>query len=536
MKGNKSRKGLAIVSALVIVALLGVSIVYVVSSNRKGLELKRDGIVTVGRGDLHYVFECSATVRSGRQGSFDILDGTRVKQVHVRVGDSVKEGDLLATFDAASLDSMLSQKKKDYENAKKTYSDYKANAASAPGQAAALRQRITDLEKRIEELKAAEALEPAQPAAASASENTQLNDIKLAVSGLLGNTRLGNALVDRVFAESGSVAQTISAFQRLLGGSLLGGFSMDSAALSSMMGGMGGLSSESMSLSLELVQLKVQESMSGLSSAVNMDSVYKSLADNSESAYLQAQRTVELLKKGWTAEADGIIRELNIAAGQVYEAPEQSGTGGGSLDMTALLASLTTGNADIGSMLSGLFEPAVKGMVVEYYPFIASFPLGKYDLAKIALDQKVTVTSISGQEFEAVVSFISPVATEGSSINLSSIMGSGGSSKSVECRITIPEPDKSITIGLDVEVSVELENRENVVRVPIESVQIGEDGKSYFVFLYEELSRTLRKQTITTGLFDNSYYEVLEGLSGGETIVRAPQRTMKEGDRVRVAA
>jgi multidrug efflux pump subunit AcrA (membrane-fusion protein) len=533
--GKKSvkKKIMMITACVVIVALMGYAVYYVAKSNSKEAELKPDGIIQVDRGDLISTYTSSATVESGRQGNFAILDGTKVTGVNVRVGDMVKKGDVLATFDASSLDSMLALKKRDYENAKKSYQEYQKSAAEAPKQSAALKKQIAELEKKVAQLQKESEAETASAAATtSAAGNAQLDELKASIAGLLGNTRLASLLVDRVFASNGSVAQTLSAFQNLLGGSLM----MNSSSLQSMMSSMGMGSTELVSASLELVQLKVQDSVLSMQVGGSLESVYKSVSDSAEAAYLQAQATVSQLKKNWVAETDGIIRDVGIAAGEVYHDRAASNPAS-SINVTSLLASLSTGNADITSLLSGLFSNSPSGMVVEYYPFTATFLLGKYDIAKVALDQSVKVTSVSGQEFDAIVSYISPVAKESSDINISSLMGSSGSAKGVEARITIPQPDKSITIGLDVEVSIELEKKSNVLRVPIQSVQISEGNEGYYVFLYDRDTKTIHKQMVKTGLFDgNAYYEITEGLKEGQEIIQAPVKTMKDGDKVKLAA
>ena len=539
MNSNGKRTGkrrLLLLAALaVVLAMLAYAVYYVVSSNKKGLELGRDAIITVDRGDLTSVYTASATVESGRQGVFEILEGTKVESLDVRVGDVVHKGDLLATFGTKGLDEMLRAKKRDYEAAAKSYRDYMKGVADAPKQSAALQKQIDALEKDIARMQAegGEQANNSNNSPAQGSGNRQLDELKAAVAGLLGNTRLANMVVDRVFAENGSVAQTVTAFQNLLGGSMM---MFDPNAMQSMMGSMGGMvNTELMGASLQLIQLKVQQSVLGMQSGASLDSVYKALADSAESAYRQAEQTAVLLKKGWVAEADGIIREVNIAEGEAYRGAQQQAPAASAINVTSLLASLTAGNADITSMLGGLFSNTVSGMVVEYYPFTASFLLGKYDIAKVALDQAVQVTSVSGQQFDAFVSFISPVAQDSNAINISSLMGAGGTSRGVEARITIPQPDKSITIGLDVDVAIELETKEGVLRVPVESVQIDDETSGYYVFVLERVSKTIRKQPVTTGMFDGStYYEVLDGLAEGTEIVRAPQRSMKDGEKVRL--
>ncbi len=535
MQKSTLKKRLPLILALVVIlAMLGFAVGYVIMSRNKTPELPSDGIVAVDRGDIVATFTSSATVKSGRQGSFEILDGTLVKEINFRVGDAVQKGDVIATFDAASLDEMLRLKKKEYDNASKTYKDYMKTANNAPKQRAALQKQIKTLEKTIADLQEKESQTTTAPATqpdAAPAENKQLADLRAALANLLGNTRLANSMVNAVLAENGSVAQTITAFQNLLGGS----FMMDPAALQNMMGGMGAMgalgNSELINASLQLVQLKVQETMLGVQSGTSLESVYKSVADSAQGAYVAAERVVNQLKSGWAAEEDGVIREINIVAGERYQSPEQADAGS-SVNVTNLLASLAAGNADISSLLSGLFTPAVKGMVIEYYPFVASVPLSKYDVAKISLDQKVTVTSISGKEFEGTVSFISPVASESGEFNISSMMG-GGTAKGVEARIIIPEPDKSIIIGLDVDISIVTETKKSVVRVPMESVQYDEAKKGYAVFIYDAAEKKVREQAVVTGIMDGVFYEITEGLEPGARIVRAP-RGLKDGSKVKV--
>jgi len=178
-------------------------------------------------------------------------------------------------------------------------------------------------------------------------------------------------------------------------------------------------------------------------------------------------------------------------------------------------------------------------MVVEYYPFTAGFLLGRYDIAKVQLDQKVIVTSVSGAQFEGVVSFISPVAAQQSGVDIGSIMGGGGgSARGVEARVTIPQPDLSVTIGLDVDVTIELESRDNVLRVPVSAMRYDSENETYFVFALERAGRTVRRVNVDTGLFDNSgavaWYEIAAGLREGEEILRAPPNSMRDGDRVKI--
>ncbi|MDR2525166.1 MAG: biotin/lipoyl-binding protein [Oscillospiraceae bacterium] len=530
------------IAGLIVLALLGFAVTYVISSKNKAPEIERGGIVPVGRGDVVATFEAQATVQSGRQGNFPILDGTVVKAVHFRVGDFVQKGDVIATFDTASLDEMVRAKKQDYENVNKVYKDYLRSAADAPKQKAALQKQIAALEKTIAALQKqseAEATTASNGTDAGGTptpaENAQLKELKTALTELLGNTRLAERMVESVLADNGSVAKTVTAFQNLMGG-----FMMDPAAIQGMMGGMSALgNSELIGASLQLVQLKVQEAALGLQGGASLESVYKSVADAAESAYLAAQKTVDQLKTGWVAEANGVIREISVVAGEPYKAPEGGSAGISTSAVTGAIAALAAGNTDqLPQLLSGMFTVSNKGMVIEYHPFVASFPLSPGDLGKIRLDQPAQVRSISNKLFDATVSFISPVATEGGGDILSSVMGGASTGGNVEARAVIPAPDASIVIGLTVKLTIELDKKTNVVRIPVSAAKYDEETKGYFVFVYDGDGKRIQKQPITIGIQDQraSFYEITAGLTGGEQILKAPSSSLTDGTKIKIKA
>ena len=96
---NKKQKiVISIVAALLIIAL-GVTAYVVISKKTRTTVALAD----VTAGDITETLKLSGTVNSENQASFEILDGTYVKSVNVRVGDAVKKGDVLATFDTSSL-------------------------------------------------------------------------------------------------------------------------------------------------------------------------------------------------------------------------------------------------------------------------------------------------------------------------------------------------------------------------------------------------------------------------------------------------
>jgi multidrug efflux pump subunit AcrA (membrane-fusion protein) len=521
------KKIAGIVAGVIILALLVFSISYVVVANNPHPEFAPDAIVTVDRGNLTETFQTSATVRSGTQGVFTILDGTMVEEVHVRVGQAIEAGDLLATFDASGLDALLQQRRRDYQNARSAYENYMASAVAAPQRQQQLRDQIASLEAQIVALHAGAGDDR------EVTGNQQVDDLRDLLTALLGNNRIANWIVNSILIrEGGMVEGVMVSFQNLFSGFMMGG--MDISAL-----GFGGMT-ELMSMSLQLMQLRVQETMMNVQVGMSMDSVYRALMETAQTAYRQAHVTVTALREGWYASHDGVVRDINIRAGEVYRSADTAGAGG--LDMTMILASLAMGSADINALLGGLFSTTVSGMTIEYYPFYATFMLGRYNHMRVQLDQNVRVTSITEREFVGEVSYIAATA-EGSG-------GGGGAvniidqflpgARGIPARIRIPEPDLSITIGLDVDIAIELESSDDTIRVPVSSLRWDDAEQSFFVFVLERGVRsTVERRAVEVGIFDSSgstaWREIKGGLSVGEEVLRAPPSSLQDGDRVRLA-
>nr|MCR5485177.1 hypothetical protein [Clostridiales bacterium] len=292
--------------------------------------------------------------------------------------------------------------------------------------------------------------------------------------------------------------------------------------------------SELISAQIELLKLKAQQEVLKLQSNSSLSDVYKAVAESAKKAYDETNDAVNELKKGWIAENDGIVREVNISAGKEYKSGEEKASASPSLDISSIISQITSGTANLNGILQGLFSKQESGMIIEYYPFDISFTLGKYDISKVSMKQKATVTSASGESFDGYVSYISPVASTGSAININTIIssGTGASSAGVEAKITVPKPDKSLIIGMDADISIDLSDVKDALLIPIESV-LYEDEQAY-VYTYNAKEKRAEKTDITTGLFDGTSYQVTSGLKEGDVIIKSPSLTLSDGDKVTI--
>ncbi len=522
-KWSKKKK---ITAAIIIicVAALAVAMCVILFSPEPPVQTE---LYDITSGSITESFDTTAIVQSSKQGNFEIYDGVKVNKVNVRVGDSVKKGDVLATFDTTSLNTLLSDKREAYTTAQNAYNDYLNGAYSAKNQLADIDKQVTALEKEITALEktVSEEKKNAEESEASGNENVnndELEALRKALNEVLGSNKLSERIVDRLLSEDSATAQMVTAIQNLLSSA-----TFDMSALQSMTSS---LMTENEKLliekELQLVQLKVQSSMLSAQSSDSLKSVYKTISDSAYEAYNTLAEQVNKLNSGWIAEDDGFVREINVKAGETYVSGSAS-TSSSQLDISSILASVTSGNYDVSSIISSLVGTSNSGMVVEYYPLEATFEVSKYDISKISMDQKVTVTTADGKEFPATVNYISAVAgSSSSSLNINSLLGSGATGSTITAKVEIENADRSLIIGMDVDISAALETKENVVLMPVEAMQYDKDN-GYYVYIYDKEEKTVSMKQVVLGLFDGTNYEVLEGLEAGDTIVRAPTEAIK---------
>ncbi|MDR1629436.1 MAG: hypothetical protein LBS36_04390 [Oscillospiraceae bacterium] len=484
---KKSKKWKIVLAVSLAVIIIGGAVTFQVYRTEKSkLEVN---LAELTIGNVVKTFSTSAPVESASTSVFYAIDGVRVLDVNVKVGDVVEPGTLMATFDPSSVEEARQEKQRAADNAATAYSDALKAAESAKEALPAIETEIEKLEQEGE--------------STSGTATTPSFDI----SSILGS----------------------------LGG-ILGGSGLD---LSSMMGSSFTSQSQLAQLQIQKIVLETQMSDSYLNSLKQKRDTTKATLD----VFLSQ---LDLLEKGWTAEKRGIVSTVSINPGTVFTAAN-SNTAASGLDMSSLMGMLS-GDVDITSLLSmftgsGDSSAAASlaaniGMVVENYDeFLASFTLGKFDMPNVKLGQRAIIKSVN-KEYEGEVSFISATASSSSSINITSIMGGvSGSSSAAEGIVTIKSPDEGIVIGFDVDIDIVTDEAFNVMTLPVEAVRWTPEGKAS-VYVYNQKSKKIEYREIETGISDSSTIQVLSGLSEGDKVVRnvlsGSSKLLADGLKIRV--
>jgi HlyD family secretion protein len=152
-------------------------------------------------------------------------------------------------------------------------------------------------------------------------------------------------------------------------------------------------------------------------------------------------------------------------------------------------------------------------------------PIDEVDAARVQLGMPVRISldALRGQHFAGKVTRIAPFVRD---------LEKQARTVDVEVRFDQPPADVTLLTGYSADVEVLLEQRENVLRVPTESLL---DGQR--VLRYDADAGVLRAVAVRTGLANWRWTEILDGLQEGAQIAGSlDQDGLQEGVAVRPLA
>lgn len=512
-KSPKAKAG--IIAFIVVMALL---IFYVLYSNLKPEPPVEYEIADVSYGTITDMLDVSGTVESGVTEDLLAIEGVFVEEVFVNIGDTVKKGDKLATFNVSGASSFLTDAKNAYDKALNEYN----NAKNSSDKNA---KRKTEIATEIEKL-----------SGKITAKQSEIDTLTKELEGNLSSTETApvpeeqiNGIAMQMLANGSSLKQ-VKQFKEAASKVELP--VIDSASSEKQQ--------ELMQKNLELAQLNAELSAlyaENTATIVTDESVIKALksvADSKKADYDKIKTTYDKMSSGWVAENDGIVTQINIKAGEKFVPVK---TGSSTFDISSLLgAGVDEETANLVSSLMGnTTVPTGTGIRLESYEdMIVSVTVGKSDLLKIKVGMEAIITSLDS-EYKGEVVYVSATASESSgALDIGSIagslMGTGSGASGAEVKIKIDNPDEKVVIGFDVDIKIILDTFEDVLKVPVESV-IYNSG-IYSVFVYDEEKETVSKRTITKGSLDETSYEIVEGLVEGEKVVKSPDPNMEDGTKI----
>ena len=565
-KSSKTKKIIAAVCIVLVVAIIGTVIGVAASSNQKTAVT----LTTIGTGEINESVNATGTVSAGMEREYKVGAVATVKEVFVQTGDQVKEGDLLATFDTSGLDEQISSLNSTYQQVRSSYLQSVESQSTAKSNLNALNDRIADLEAQVEKAGGETAQttarttvtttrrttttttttttqpssQPTEPSTETTSELTTSEPVTYPPS-IEGVMQAVTDLVETITSLSDDVQQT-NELVRVVMEQISSELSSGNYAPEKIAQAVGDAVSQAIREGLiEETELIIEsgvavEMIESAVAAIDWSAVGESFASSPniqlsalelQLAALYAQQQIYQLN----ASDDTVYAKKQVmdsaksALDAVSEAGEELEAGWtAAFDGTITSCDIYAGEQT--SMLSaGITLENLDSMVV-------TLSLGEYDIHKVKVGMPATITSAYGTYSGEVISK-APTATGGSDSSLldslgSSVAGISGLSSltstgaGVEVIVSVEDTDENIIAGFDADVEISVGDYKNIVTVPIESIVLERTGT--YVYLYNEEEGTVSKTLIETGAVSDSEYQVTSGLQVGDQIVATPSSDYEE--------
>lgn len=479
---KKSKKKIIIIviviAAVLVLALLLGSAVKKFSANMQEQMNEMMGDMedtyTVERQDVEQEITTSGNVIGVETIAYTSPVTAKVEDIRVEVGQTVKKGDVLLTYDASELGDNLEKVKIQAQSERAAGNESFEQANKAAGKASeaskkvkSLKEDIKKLKKEIEKLnKTVEKYEDKMKASETASSDSGTTE---------PGSEDGDTDKEGTTTEQSAKKQTDSSS------------GLSASEKKAYKKAVSDLQKKTESLTEKQTELSEQESIVAANEDVTVSESTKAQisATNqlSDMNINDAQQSYDAAEAGLTARADGIVASIDVVKG-AYANETQT---------------LVT--------------------IIDADKIGVEFAVSKDDLGSVSNGQKVRVV-ISGNEYEGTVDFVSRVAT----IDAQSANSAGGSIKG---RILIDNPDENIYIGVSAKAYIFVGKSENALTIPYEALCSDIDGDYVYIVNSENL---IERKNVTLGIYSDEYYEVLDGISEGDKVIRNVTSDMKPGD------
>ena len=467
------------------------------------------------------------------------ISGIKVKEVKVKEGDEVKEGDVLMTLDTYSIQKQIDQLKaqmkssKDtnslsVEQAKKSYDDLKESVdkglnSSIQGAKNSMDSSFASLvsaqnayndEVKLNNEKLSDVIKN------SIEQCDKAYDSVLNAQNALEQARVAENQAESDYNDASSdYDEAVSKFgeesaKKLKRSKEAAQNSLERAKLNT--------SSASQSLEsawdsykfaksgFEAAKMKEESGLTSLyNSLITAQTNYLNAVDSYNSAVLSVNQQLagyKLSIRQAKVQGDQSLNNLQLkdlekqlkdctikapATGIITSLPAQKGT------FTSSTASLCT-ITDFGEMK----------IVIK---------IGEYDIQGVNENDNVEILidALGKKTYEGTIKHIDKTATVVNGVSF------------FKAEVSI-KADQETRSGMSAEVKLVIDDLKNVVTVSSEAIQTDEDG-SYFVNVYGKDGVSIEKKKITIGATDGSYTQVTSGLSEKDTVLVSNISDMTSG-------
>lgn len=510
----------------VIVPIIGgVVVVAVVVSQFTSKEQKTGGtveVVEVARGDVKEIYNVSGTVDSEKKKVFYSPVNAPVSQLHAKVGQSVKAGDTLVTFNTSDLEKNNEKAQLDLQSAVNTNQSTREQAdrsASEAAKAAADAQAASDaaraqVEQQIASVESQISAKSQQMAALEQNAQNEIAANQALQPQLDEWNAQKNANVDRISALYGEVD-----------------------ALRTQIND-GNLSEEEKAAREAQIDEKSREISEKEGANTTLDAqiaqISSQMQTGSQQAYAQAQQEVQALQ----AQAEQLRASISVEQPST-SVPDTSLTSGqiNNMEISENLAELAVLSseelmakardgikADFDGVISDVKTveggTAVAGgelfTLVSNQDVNVKLEIPASDFDKVEVGSKAVV-KIGKYKYDGVVESIDKIAVPNAKGN--PVIGAN---------VKIQNPDENIYIGVAAKLTMTVAEEKDVLYLPNENVNTSTEGD----FVYVVQNGVVKKKAVELGITSNSKVEIKSGLEEGDQVVSDTFGAVEEGMKV----
>jgi len=464
-------------------------------------------VVVVSRGPLNKELVAGGNVALERKAPLRFKMAGRIQNLLVAEGDRVSAGDKLACLEMFDIQKGLLRTEAELS---------RADAQLAKLEAGPREQEIASAEAAVAiaeaNLRAAEAVvdsaEAALVSAKAAHEGSQAALAKM----IAGPTDVSIAIAERRLEQARNDLWAQQAQRDAMGSSVYGDADREAAE--------GRVASSETQVEIARLQLEeletgarpedvaasraqVAQALAAIQSAEASLAQARAQVDVAEAQLLQSEAQLSLLKAGSRQE------DLDATEAQVRQAKATLEESQLQIDEACLIAPFAGLVAKVDAQISDLVEPNQSVItVVDDSCYHVIIRVDEADIGKVAVGQPVDLSIDAYLESQASgeIVYISPLAESDSGI------------VSYEVRVDIVACDVPLREGLTVDATVVTESYQDVLMVPNSAVIVDEETGDRYVARQTDSGTELVR--IVTGVYNDSYSQVLSGLEEGDMVLR----------------
>lgn len=447
----------------------------------------------VASGTIENVLSISGTVESGETKSYFSDVTAPLETVNFKVGDKVKAGDVLCTYEAEALD--LAEK-----NAELAIKQAKGNYSALYSPTAAADRKY-----------------------AEGMNAQQINDRIDAITAEI------DAINDKITEKRNRINQTLTDLQKVQQDINQNGISDSNESLFTN-GNSDYIYRNETDNKEDGKWVEPSESDRQMSLAVSQSIMDVQYALNNDPEMQEWNNQITALKEEQSHLSSAKAAQVNPGSASASKASLES-TELTQQDAIDKIQSAREGiKTDINGVVTAIPATVVEGATVQNGGQLfsianlddveVSIQVSKSDLPKIAVGQQVDIT-INGKSYEGKIEKISGTATK-----------NNNGVAVVDTKIRVTNPDSDIILGVEANNKIHAQKAENTIVLPYQYVQTDSEGD--YVYVYE--NGTVVRKNVTIGISTSTEAEITEGLSVGDKVISSDVTELTDGMAVQESA